>query len=99
MLWGYSNDLLLQKNDPRAWWLKTLPLSLVVLGVSRLSRQLWLALSHAAVDSWGLRRATVFLSLSLPSVSRRLASGSRTFHVVAEEQALQESKAEAAWFW
>lgn len=39
------------------------------------------------------------LSLSLPLVSCRLASGSRTFHIVAEEQLLLQSKAEAAWFW
>lgn len=34
-------------------------------------------------------------SLPFPLISHSLASGSRTFHIVAEEQVLQESKAEA----
>lgn len=82
---------MLHKNDPKTERLKTL----TVIGVSRGPGSPQAQLAALA----GRLSCGTALSLSLPLVSCRLASGSRTFHIVTEEQLVLESKAEAAWFW
>lgn len=81
----------MHKNDPQTERLKTL----TVIGVSRGPGSPQAQLAALA----GRLSCGTALSLSLPLVSCRLASGSRAFHTVTEEQLLLESKAEAAWFW
>lgn len=47
----------------------------MVLGVSRLTWQLWLALSHVAVGSWGLRGAPLSPSVSVPPLGLSQVAG------------------------
>lgn len=108
MLWGYSNYLLVHKNDPKAQPLKTITIISIFHDSGSQQAQLadlaWClscSCRQLGPELLGLLELTslscsLVLSLFLSPFSLHgpscLASGSRTFHIVAEEKVFQETR-------